>query len=549
MDKRLKDPIYGYIDIPMEFMTNVIDTSNFQRLRRIIQTSYAPLYSSAIHNRFVHSIGVFYLGRIASEQLQREILRKGFLPQDEIQQYVKIYQLACLLHDIGHAPFSHTGEGFYKTEEYSSGKLHSTLSSLVGNETFQRDIPREEARAAAPHELMSCIVGIKEFSILMNDSSEKEFFARCITGYHYQDAGKENEIKNCFISMLNSKVIDVDRLDYLIRDAYITGFESVNIDYVRLLGALTIVEDDNQYKVAYRKDALSIIENVVYAHDAEKKWIQNHPVVLYESYLIQHIIAHLNKKMNDGECKLFSADALSKHGIVLKSGIKITLMCDDDIVYLFKNVYPDEISKEFFERRNRRHPVWKSEAEYNAFLNALSTGGTYKENFQDCLKAFIGGNQKDMQVPIVINREYEQKLRNELAESSRMLKSQTDKYMEQSLKKQRLGIIRRLNLCKYLNDYAETHGLRDDFIIIKANMFNSSFSKDELQKVLIVFEQEEEDIVKTVKDVCSTLKAESTNEEFYYLYYRGESQSKIKDKKEFCDNLYEATTKRDVVEN
>lgn len=79
MDKKLKDPIYGYIDIPIEFVNGIVDTAIFQRLRRIIQTSYAPLYSSAIHNRFVHSIGVFYLGRIAAEQLREEIIRKKFL--------------------------------------------------------------------------------------------------------------------------------------------------------------------------------------------------------------------------------------------------------------------------------------------------------------------------------------------------------------------------------------------------------------------------------------------------------------------------------------
>lgn len=55
-NKRLKDSIYGYIYIPIEFMKSVIDTAVFQRLRRILQTSYAPLYSSAIHNRFAHSI-------------------------------------------------------------------------------------------------------------------------------------------------------------------------------------------------------------------------------------------------------------------------------------------------------------------------------------------------------------------------------------------------------------------------------------------------------------------------------------------------------------
>lgn len=540
MDKRLRDPIYGYIEIPMEYMDRVIDIAVFQRLRRILQTSYAPLYSSAIHNRFVHSIGVFYLGRIAATQLKNEILGKGFLSEKETDYYSGIYQLACLLHDVGHAPFSHTGEGFYKTDTYMSTELHNTLAELVGNESFKVDIPIEESKAAAPHEIMSCIIGIKEFGTLLQDDISREFFSRCITGYRYKEQSKENDIKNCFISMLNSKVIDVDRLDYLIRDAYITGFETVNIDYVRLLRALTIINQDGRYKIAYRKDALSIIENVVYAHDAEKKWIQSHPIVLYESYLIQHIISRLNESLNKDGKKLFSVEALGREGIKLNDNVKVSLLCDDDIIYLFKNVYLDEISMEFFERLNRRHPVWKSEAEYNAYINAMSKGGVIKDDFLGCLKYFVGGNQKDMQVPIVINKDLEAKLEKELKDSENALRSVTDKVSKKSMKEQQKGTKHKLNLCRYLNKYANEHGLKDDFIIIRANTFNSNFSKDEVTKMLIVFEQGEEEIVKPISDVCKTLKAEATNEEFYYLYYRGDKGVKITSKEEFCHDLYYA---------
>ncbi len=540
MDKRLKDPIYGYIEIPVEYMTNVIDTAVFQRLRRILQTSYAPLYSSAVHNRFVHSIGVFHLGRIVVKQLKKEILEKGFLPQEKVSNYSQIYQLACLLHDVGHAPFSHTGEGFYKTATYSSGELHRELLELVGSKDLKKDIPIEESRAAAPHEIMSCIVGIKEFGSLLQDCASREFFARCITGYRYLEENKENDIKNCFISMLNSKVIDVDRLDYLIRDAYITGFETVNIDYVRLLGALTIVCHDGRYQIAYRKDALSIIENVVYAHDAEKKWIQNHPVVLYESYLIQHIVKHLSENLDEEKKKLFSMEALSREGVEFKNGIKVSLLCDDDIIYLFKNVFQDETSMEYFERENRRHPVWKSEAEYNAFINEMSKSGIIKERILGCLKSFVGGNQEDMQAPVIINEKLVHKLEEELKISENMFATTEDKMSKKSIKEQQKGTRSKLNLCKYLVEYAKQNNFKDDFIIIKANMFNSNFSKDEITKMLIVFSQEDEEIVKTLSDVCKTLKAESIDEEFYYLYYRENDGNKIEAKEEFCHDLYYA---------
>ena len=92
-----KRQIYGYVKIPVEYMEEIIDKAEFQRLRRILQTSYSPLYSSAIHNRFVHSIGVFHLGSIAAETLRKEMNAKELLSGDVAEQMIRVYRLACLL--------------------------------------------------------------------------------------------------------------------------------------------------------------------------------------------------------------------------------------------------------------------------------------------------------------------------------------------------------------------------------------------------------------------------------------------------------------------
>lgn len=547
-NKKIKDPVYGYIPVEVEFIGNIIDTPMFQRLRRVIQTSYSPLYSSTLHNRFVHSLGVFYLGSIAANCLKRAILEGNYIPRESdeeknmvVNKLVHVYRLACLLHDIGHAPFSHTGEIYYiyyksdDGDEVSTKRLHEKLCQLVGSETLRSDLPTE-SESAAPHELMSAIVGIEEFADLIGDSDSHEFFARCITGYTYKSTGIMEDIKNCFIGMLNSKVIDVDRLDYLIRDAYTSGFATINIDYIRLLNALTVKEYRDKLTVVYRKDAVSVIENVVYAHDAERKWIQNHPVVLYEAYVIKHILEHLSEKLNTEEAKLFSEASLSVTGHVLNGDIKVSLMCDDDIVYLSKNVFSDDLSKEFFDRNQRRHPVWKSESEYEAYIRSI---GSEEEKglFKECMDSFNASNIPAHPVPQIINKELLLKLETELEEAKKQ-------------RKPTKALERKVLVCKYMEKYSMEHNMPFDYIIIPTSMFSSNFSKGHLRKVLINFDGKRP---LPLKDVCTLLSAENVNEEkdFYYLFYRRgiitpESTGKIDDVGRFCKDLVRACLENDA---
>ena len=72
--KQFKDPIYGYIEIDGQIVTEIIDTPAFQRLKDIRQTSYTPLYPAAYHNRYVHSLGVYHLGRIAFQAIKPQLI-------------------------------------------------------------------------------------------------------------------------------------------------------------------------------------------------------------------------------------------------------------------------------------------------------------------------------------------------------------------------------------------------------------------------------------------------------------------------------------------
>ena len=138
--KRILDSVHGYINIPNEYIHNIIDTDYFQRLRRIEQTSGRSLFPSARHDRFIHSLGVYWMGVKIVESLER---REQVNKDDDRYQAIAItYELACLLHDSGHTPFSHTFEDYYKNTD---NKLYEVLKGLlkVYDDQFEYDFDNQ----------------------------------------------------------------------------------------------------------------------------------------------------------------------------------------------------------------------------------------------------------------------------------------------------------------------------------------------------------------------------------------------------------------------
>ncbi len=360
---KIKDPIFGYIPVNDIDLYTVINSAMFHRLQDIIQTSYQSVYPSATHNRFTHSLGVYHLGRIAVTKLKKDISEQSLKVEEDLEKLSKTFVLACLMHDIGHSPFSHTGEKFYfqyKSEENSKTPIvWQQLLKILDDKEFIKDSDGENRTKGAEHEIMSAYVSLVNFPKIFEDL-DKGFFVRCIIGLKYAD---KKDVRNCFIELLNSKTIDVDKLDYLIRDSFITGFKSINIDYERLLDAICIINTDDELSLGFEKSALSTLENVILAHDMERKWIQNHPVIKYECYLVSYMISKTQAYYESKGINLFSAESLSDKG----SGDNenhICLLSDSDIVTYTKRFYAeDPIVKEYYSRESRRKSLWKSESE------------------------------------------------------------------------------------------------------------------------------------------------------------------------------------------
>ena len=214
----IKDPVYGYVYIT-EAEKELIDSYPVQRLHRLRQLAGSEfVYSGANHTRFEHCIGVMHLaGKLAENQNLSELLSA-----DEIQ----IVRLASLLHDVGHGPFSHIFE-------------HLLVKFL--NKTHE-DITRWIIEKS---ELNDIITGL---------------------GYDPNDVaklavGKLRQPGKAFFDQIIQSAVDIDKLDFVIRDTYHTGAEYGYVDIFRILQMLDVLGEN----LAVDVGALSALESFVLA--------------------------------------------------------------------------------------------------------------------------------------------------------------------------------------------------------------------------------------------------------------------------------------------
>lgn len=322
--KAFMDSVHGYINIPRCFVDYLIDTEYFQRLRHIDQTGMRILYPDGKHDRFCHSLGVFYLGNKAVDALLENFSHDNYWQiysnNDNILFWAKnkiLFLIACLLHDIGHAPFSHSVE---KEVEENSGRdnFKAELAEKINSKEQNEDIYKVSSAdiRSAPHEVTGARLILdklqpnieKIFDTLIEasfpkidnnsvlyaeyynynptikkDNIEKDicFIARMIMGVYYKNYTPENQIKNCFIELLNGSNFDVDKLDYIIRDTKMSGISNISIDVERLLNSLSIVTKTIYKERDFTSDGNSLANVTV--HTIENK-VNNGPVYITGSY-------------------------------------------------------------------------------------------------------------------------------------------------------------------------------------------------------------------------------------------------------------------------
>ena len=369
--KIINDPVYGFITIDDELVYRIISHPFYQRLRRIHQMAMAELvYPGALHTRLHHSLGAYHLMCNAIHELKS----KGVAVSDEEEQAVKI---AILLHDLGHGPYSHA--------------LENTLIKGISHESI---------------------------SLLLMQKMNKEFDGKMQTAI---DVFTNNYPKN-FLHQLVSGQLDVDRMDYLIRDSFFTGVSEGVIGYDRIIKMLTVhgnelmieekgINSIEKFLISRRfmywqvylhktvlcaeKMLLKIIERARVIRAQSPSPVFN--IFLNEAYEIDHIEKYLDYFCTlDDYDVLFSIKAWAHHpdkvlAVLCKSVINRHLL---KIKYSAREI-PQELIDEKKQIAIEYLQLNKEEAEYLVFTGQTEIS-TYNNETEHINILFKDGTVRDI---------------------------------------------------------------------------------------------------------------------------------------------------------
>jgi uncharacterized protein len=253
--KSIKDPVHGYIQVD-SYLLPLLDTPEVQRLRYIRQLGFSFLvYPGAHHTRFEHSLGTMHLAHALGDRLS--------LSKEQVMHVTA----AGLLHDIGHGPFSHAIEGLSQEilKRGHTAILDMLKSGPVGEALSDTDLD--------PNTIFQLINGTHECSGIIHGD------------------------------------LDVDRMDYLLRDAHYTGVPYGTVDAMRLIRAMRftdsgIVIDESGVQAAESLlIARTLMRPAVYYHHVSRIAEKMFTLAVYE-YIRKspHSILPVVLQIDDAAC-------------------------------------------------------------------------------------------------------------------------------------------------------------------------------------------------------------------------------------------------------
>ncbi|KTD88728.1 HD domain-containing protein [Paenibacillus etheri] len=250
-EKVFKDPVHNYIHVQDTIIWRLINTKEFQRLRRIRQlgTSYLTFHG-AEHSRFSHSLGVYEITRRIISQFERSGY-KDWIPEESL-----LTLCAALLHDLGHGPFSHSIEEAFEMNH------EDWTCRIILEDTEITEILRD-VEEDFPRKVASVIAKTYEHEIVVN---------------------------------LVSSPLDADRMDYLLRDAYYTGVNYGTIDIDRILRMLRPYNG----RVVVKESGMHAIEDYLMSRYQMYWQVYFHPVTRSSEIILRQIFRRAKELFQEG---------------------------------------------------------------------------------------------------------------------------------------------------------------------------------------------------------------------------------------------------------
>ncbi|MFL2049718.1 HD domain-containing protein [Leuconostoc mesenteroides] len=315
-EKVLRDPIHNFIHVEDPIILDLINTPEFQRLRRVKQLGItSSAFHGAEHSRFGHSVGVYELARRITERFE-QYYSDVWDPKERLLTLV-----AALLHDIGHGAFSHTFEHLFHTDHEAM-----TREIITGDTEIHRVLA--QVSPDFPNKVASVIAKTYE---------------------------------NPQVVQLISSQIDVDRMDYLLRDAYFTGTKYGEFDIDRILRTMQPTPDGIAFDIA----GMHAVEDYIVSRYQMYLQVYFHPVSRGMEVLLEHLLQRAQELYRSNTTSEFAEnDFVGPLLAPLFSDKKLTLSeylkLDDNVFMTYINIWQshsDPILSDLSQRFMGRRPL------------------------------------------------------------------------------------------------------------------------------------------------------------------------------------------------
>ncbi|KRM31545.1 HD superfamily phosphohydrolase [Agrilactobacillus composti DSM 18527 = JCM 14202] len=316
-EKVFRDPVHNYIHVEHQVIMDLIDTREFQRLRRIKQLGTSAFtFHGAEHTRFTHSLGVYEIARRICDDFQRNYPSQhpGDGLWDDNERLVAL--CAALLHDIGHGPYSHTFERIFNTNHEAWTVKIITSPATEVNQVL---------RAIAP------------------DFPEK--VASVI----------QKTYPNPQVVQMISSQVDADRMDYLLRDAYNTGTKYGLFDVTRILRVLRPYQNG----IVIQANGMHAVEDYIVCRFQMYQQVYFHPVSRGMEVILTHLLQRAKKLYEDKGSHHIQTPTLLVPFFEQNFGIEDYLRLDDGVLNTYFTYWrdnADDILRDLARRFQDRKP-------------------------------------------------------------------------------------------------------------------------------------------------------------------------------------------------